>query len=896
MERTLVALLLNAGHAVTIEHLVDAVWPNPPATARHQIQDLVSRLRQILLDEGACASLISTQRAGYLLQADYDSIDAHTFDRLVASARQDAATRPDTAAAGLRQALSLWRGEPLAGIRGRRAEAAARAMQDRRLAVLQECLTLEMSLGRQYDAAAELYTLVARHPLRESLVAMLMQSLTATGRRGDALEAFRDLRKRLADELGVEPGPDIERLHHETLRYEAPLPLTSPMSLPLDTSGFTGRHVQLARLDALLDMTEPGATVPTILVLSGTAGVGKTTLAVHWARRVRGRFPDGQVYLNLRGFDPVGPPTEPAEALPVLLQMLRVPAAQIPATLQDQVDLYRGILAGRRLLIVLDNVRDPDQVRPLLPGEPGCTVVIASRNQLTSLVAIEGANPLPLDLLSTDEARELLIRRLGAARVAAEPDAVEDIIDRCARLPLALAIVAARAASHPGFALAALTSEPHSPGADLDAFDGGDHATQVRTVFSWSYQTLTPGAARLFRLLGLHPGPDIAPPAAASLAGTPPEQVRPLVAELARAHLVTEHIPGRFTFHDLLRLYAAELAHLHDGDTERRTATHRLLDHYLHTAHAAHHLMRPHREPVPVSPPQPGVIAESLANHGQALAWFTAEHAVLVAAIAHAGKVGFEAHTWQLALTLDEFFYRQGHWRAWVTTHRHALDAARRQAERSGQAHIHRSLANAHARLGQYHDAHIHFDQALDLFTELHDHTSQAHTLLGIAWLHARQHRRRQALDHARQALDLYRATGNQTGQANALNSVGWYHAQLGDHHQTLIHCEHALTLLQNCGDHLVEEAGTWDSLGYAHHHLGNYERAITCGQHAVDLYRKIGDRYNEADALTHLGDTHHATGNHHTAQTIWHQALTILTELQHPDAHQLHTKLDRTD
>jgi tetratricopeptide (TPR) repeat protein len=356
--------------------------------------------------------------------------------------------------------------------------------------------------------------------------------------------------------------------------------------------------------------------------------------------------------------------------------------------------------------------------------------------------------------------------------------------------------------------------------------------------------------------------------------------------------MVTEHAPGRYSFHDLLRAYAAELAHIHDRDTDRRTATHRLLDHYLHTAHSAHQLLRPQREPITVSPPQPGVTPDSLTDHTHAMAWFNAEHAVLVAVSAHAAKAGFEAHAWQLAWTLTEFFARQGHWHNWVATHRNALDAARRKADRLGQAHTHRGLAIAHARLSQNQDASAHFDQALRLFVELDDQASQGHTHLGIGWLLARQDRHSAALRHARRALHLYRATGNQGTLANALNAVGWYHAQLGEHQQTLVHCERALPLLRDSGEHRGE-AGAWDSLGYAHLHLGHYKQAIFCCQHAVDLYRKIGDRYLEADALAHLGDAHHATGDHHTARDTWRQALTIFNELSHPDADRLHARLD---
>jgi tetratricopeptide (TPR) repeat protein len=842
---------------------------------------------------------------GYLLEVRPDSVDLHRFGRLVHEAR--AIREPDLRSARLAAALDLWRGPALAdAVTGAGRDRLCGALEELRYTAIADRADAELDAGRHANLVATLSTLADEHPLRERIHGQLMIALYRCGRRADALAVYRRARRLLVAELGLEPGPQLRAIHAsiltDTIRHgtgtgqDAPSTAAPevPAQLPPDVAGFVGRTAYLRQLDAMLT-TGPGPTTPRIWVISGGAGVGKTTLAVHWAHRVREGFPDGQLYLNLRGFDPVGPPVSPAEALPVLLQMLHVRPTRIPTMVDAQVGLYRSVLARRRVLIVLDNVRDAGQVQPLLPGAPGCAAVITSRNELTSLL-VEGAHPLPLALLTTEDARELLVRRLGAARVAAEPDAVDDIITGCARLPLALAIVAARAATHPGFALAALAGEAHGPGGGLDAFDGGDHTIRVRTVFSWSYLALTPDAARLFRLLGLHPGPDITAPAAASLAGTAPAQTRPLLAELARAHLVTEHTPGRYTFHDLLRAYAAELAHTHDDEPARRAATHRLLDHYLHTAHVAHHLMRPHRDPIPISPPQPGVTPENPTNHAQALAWFTTEHTSLVAVAAHAAKTGFETHTWQLALTLDEFFYRRGHGHDWATTHRNALDAARRQSDRPGQAHIHRSLAVAHARQGRHDDAQAHFQQALDLFIALDDHTSQALTHLGIAWLHSHQDRHPKALDHARQALDLYHATGNRIGQANALNSVGWYHAQLGDHDQTLIHCAHALTLLQDAGDHWVEEAGAWDSLGYAHHHLGHHQQAITCYEHAVDLYRRIGDRYNEADSLTHLGDTHDATGNHRAARDSWHQAAAILAELDHPDADQVRAKLGSAD
>ena len=340
---------------------------------------------------------------------------------------------------------------------------------------------------------------------------------------------------------------------------------------------------------------DPGAAI-VITVITGTAGVGKTALAVHWAHRISDRYPDGQLYVNLRGFDPTGTAVAPAEAIRGFLDAFGVTPPQIPLSLQAQAALYRSLLAGRRVLILLDNAAEDDQIRPLLPGSPGCLVIVTSRNELRGLIVTEGAHPVDLDLLSTAEARQLLSRRAGESRVLAELPAADDIIALCARLPLALMLVAARAAAHPGFRLAALAAELREAGGSLDAFSGQDQATNVRAVFAWSYLRLSTPARRLFRLLGLHYGPDISTPAVASLAGMAREQIRPALAELARAHLVTERVPGRFAFHDLLRAYATELAGAHDSDDYRRAARRRMLDHYLHSAYRADELLSQFRD------------------------------------------------------------------------------------------------------------------------------------------------------------------------------------------------------------------------------------------------------------------------------------------------------------
>ena len=612
---------------------------------------------------------------------------------------------------------------------------------------------------------------------------------------------------------------------------------------------------------------------------------------MHWAHQVADRFGAGQLYVNLRGFDPTGSALDPAEAVRRFLDALDVAPRRIPAELDAQAALYRSLLAGRRMLIVLDNARDTAQVRPLLPGTPGCLVVITSRNQLTGLIATEGAQPIPLELLTSGEAHDLLAQRLGADRIAAEPAAVAEIITRCARLPLALALAAAQAMIRPDTPLRGLADELRDTQRRWHALAGDDPATQLRTVFSWSYHALAPDAARLFRLLGGHPGPDITGPAAASLTALPLPRVGSLLAELTRASLLTEHPPGRYAFHDLLRAYATELAHSVDPEPGRRAATHRGLDHYLHTANTANRLLSPARDPITLTPPQPGVVPEHLIDQQQALDWFTAQRPVLLAAVEHAASAGFDTHAWQLAWTMAVFLDRRGHWHDQVSTGHAAVSAAGRLGDPTAQALTHRALAVGYASLGRIDDARAHFSAALDLWRRAGDQAGQAsaHHHLGRLW--QRQGHLAAALDHARNALDLFQAIGHQRGQAQALNAIGWYHAQLGDHEQAVTACQRSLALHEELADR-SGQANTWDSLGYAHHHLGQHSQAIVCFQRALDLIRDLGDRYNEADILTHLGDTQHATGNHRAARGAWQQALALLDDLDHPDAQNVRARL----
>ncbi|MFC4533535.1 AfsR/SARP family transcriptional regulator [Sphaerisporangium dianthi] len=662
-----------------------------------------------------------------------------------------------------------------------------------------------------------------------------------------------------------------------------------PAQLPADLPAFAGRREELAQVLALLpDGNDPAAAV-VISAIGGMAGVGKTTLAVHWAHQVAHRFPDGQLYVDLRGFDPAGP-LDPAEALRAFLSALGVPTREVPPGLDARAALYRSLLADRRVLVLLDNARDSGQARPLLPAAPGCLAVVTSRNQLSGLVAGEGARPLTLDLLSDAEAHEFLSLRLGADRVRAEPAAVREIAALCARLPIALAVASARALTNPGFSLAAIAAELRAAHGSLDAFTGADGA-DVGAVFSCSYRALTPPAAKLFRLLALHPGPDVSASAAAALVGLPVRRTRPLLAELTRAHLLTEHVPGRYGGHDLLRAYAADRGQAEDSESGRRAAVQRMVDHYLHSAYRAARLFSSHRDAIPLPPPVPGVFPDDLADPEQASDWLTTEHAVLLAVIGSAADTGLDASAWRLAWAIAHFLGRRGHWHDLAASHRVALKAAQRIGDRTGMAHAHRGLARASADLGRHDEAMLHLDRALELFASAGDGVAQAHTHRNLSWVLELRERYEGALVHAQQAYDLFQAAGHRPGQAASLNAVGWYHALLGRHERALAHCRRALALLEELGD-LYGQADTLDSLGYALHHLGRYEEATASYQSALELYRRLGVRYAESDTLTRLSDTHLSAGRAEQARDALREALAGLDELGHPGAAPVRARL----
>jgi DNA-binding SARP family transcriptional activator len=528
-----------------------------PTTAVNTLQSHVSFLRRVLGSKAA----IRARPPGYLLDLAGDGTDVRLAERLFRQGQQSA--DPLRGAPHLQAALALWCGRPLADLAGLPwlGEQAER-LDLLYVQVKRAWFGARLAAGEHEALVPEIEQMVAERPLDEHGQAQLMLALYRSGRQAGALEVFQRLGRTLAEELGIDPGRELRDLEAAILRQDpaldapatvaglaqampkVPIPAQLPPAVPV----FAGRGAELARLDALLPRAAqegPGdGTAAVIVALSGTAGVGKTALAVHWAHRVAGQFPDGQLYVNLQGFDPGGLALEPSEAVRGFLEAFGMPAARIPAARSAQAGLFRSLLAGKRVLVVLDNARDVEQVRALLPGSPGCLALVTSRDRLTGLVATEGAYPLALDLLSAADARDLLARRLGPGRVDREPGAVDDIIAGCARLPLALTIATARAATSPGFPLAVFGAELRGATRALDPLAGGDLATDVRAVFSWSYRALSDPAAWMFRLLGLHPGPDISLAAAASLAAAQPGQARGALGELTQAHLLAEHTPG----------------------------------------------------------------------------------------------------------------------------------------------------------------------------------------------------------------------------------------------------------------------------------------------------------------------------------------------------------------
>ncbi|MET8148898.1 BTAD domain-containing putative transcriptional regulator [Actinoplanes sp. NPDC049668] len=859
----LAVLLVHAGQVVSVDRLAGQLWNHdPPPTARSLIQGCVAGLRRAL--RTGTAELI-TRSPGYLLRPGDGAVDAVRFEELAAAAA--AAESPGRSAALFREALELWRGSAFDGLGPEACRAESVRLAERRMTVLEQRIDADLADGRAADLVAELRTVIAEHPYRERLWAQLMTALHRSDQRAAALDAYRKVRGLLVDGLGVEPGPTLRELHRAILSEADPpaRPAGGPAQLPPAVSSFSGRAEQLDRLDELLG--RPGPAVP-IGMVCGSAGVGKTALAVHWAHRARSRFPDGQLYVNLRGYA-TSAPLRPIEALAGFLQALGVPADQVPPDAQHAAAMYRTLLADRRLLVVLDNARSADQVRPLLPGGSACVVLITSRDGLGGLVAQDGAAHLRLGVLTAPEAANLLELVLGA-RARAEAGAAAELARRCAYLPLALRIAAAHLTLHPRRTVAGY----------LDRFGldelAADDAT-VRVAFDLSYAGLDGPARRLFRRLGLAPGADVTVGDAAALGDLDPGVAARLLDRLACAHLIEEARPGRFAFHDLLRQYAAE----HNPPADRDAALARLYRRYVGLARSAAALLYPHMLLLPHLEPE-GTHAHPDAD--AALAWLETERANLVQAVQAAARGGPRRDGWVLADALRGAFHLSRHTTGWLTMAEAALAAATADGDPAGQAAAQQSLGTARRSTGAYADALRHYTEALRLARECGWAESEATNLgnLGIAC--RKLGRLSEAAGHLRSALAVDRRIGRGSGEANNLgNLAAVYHAmgRLPD-----AAAAYRAALRSNAEAGIVHgEALARTGLGQVGIELGRHDEARDHLDQALELYRRVGDRDGESVVRSVLATVECALGRPEAARRQAAAALAGAREVGDPQS-----------
>ena len=662
-----------------------------------------------------------------------------------------------------------------------------------------------------------------------------------------------------------------------------------PRQLPSAARHFTNRQVEQ---DWLTTMLLGPATSDRLLISSidGTAGIGKTSLAVHWAHEVRERFGDGELYANLRGFDPSAEPVHPRDALGAFLTALDVPPERVPEDVDARSALFRSLLHGRRVLVLLDNAHSAEQVRPLLPASPTCLVLVTSRNRLQDLVVREGAQRMTLDLLTPEESRELLVTHLGRDRLDAEPDATAALVEHCAGLPLALGVVAYRAAEEPGFPLSELVDELRDEQARLDALDAGGQ-TGVRAVLSWSYRRLSGESARMFRLLGLPTGEDIGLAAAADLAGTTQRQARAQLTELTRAHLVDQHAPGRYRFHDLLRAYAAECANTDDNADQREAALRRLFDHYLRTSIHVTKLHMGNATRFQPEPPESNVRGQSFDDEESAWIWWDTERINLVAAAQQASQHEYWEHCWQLPYSFFPCFHLRGETSDWIACLQTAIPAARELKDRQAAAHLLDDLGIAYKDRGNYPRSVECFRTARAIFEEVGDSFEIAHTLLALSEGCNDLEQHEEAAELSQQVLELLGSSGDSGHQAGARLAIANSSIHLGRTADAFPHLEEALRRHRESGDTLGV-ANTLRRLGDAHYKLGNIDSAITTYREAIELSYESGHKRVMAQTLRQLGESLHSNGELNAARECLEDALQLSEELQRSDVDKLRQRL----
>ncbi|WP_223199155.1 AfsR/SARP family transcriptional regulator [Solihabitans fulvus] len=872
----LVALLLRANRVVPVEQLIDAIWGDaPPGDTTTALQACVSRLRRALdsVEDGAGRRIVFA--TGYRLDVEPGELDLDVFREHVQRARTAAsADRLDEAAKEYRSAIGAWRGAPLADAPGSHFAADAARLAEEHLVAVEERIAVELDLGRHGEILPELRDLVVAQPLRARPRGQLMLALHRSGSRDDALAVFEDVRRTLADELGIDPSPELHELRQRILRADpalaAPAPRARPGTrndLPGDLIDFTGRDEELRRLLAALPAGHGGGTV-VIEAIDGMAGIGKTALAVHTAHRLVGRYPDAQLFIDLHGHTPDQDATDPADALDTLLRALGVAGREIPAAVDQRSALWRAELAGRKVLVVLDNAADAAQVRPLLPGTSASLVLVTSRRRLADL---DAARTLSLDVLPLADAVALFRQVVRDERPDAEREAVEEVLRLCGYLPLAIRIAAARLRTRPAWTVAHLLRRLAEDGRRL-----GELATEDRSVaaaFSLSYQHLDAAQQRLFRLLGRHPGPDFDAHAAAALGGIGHADADRLLGELTDVNLVQEPTAGRYRFHDLLWRHA--MATDREAGAEQDDPVARLVDYYLRTAHSGERLLDPNRPPIDLGEPVAGTEPRTLPDQLAALAWFDTEYPCLVAVRRLAAQRGWHPAVARLVWSTDNFHIRRGHHQDHLEARRAALEAMRQLGDPTRYAEAHRFLGHACARAGNYAEAVDQLQQALALAEQAGDVLGQAHAHGTLAWTWEQQGEDELALPHTSEALRLFRLLRNPIWEAAALNALGWLYGRLGRHDEALRHCEQALALCRQEGEQSLEGA-TLDSLGYLAHRAGRHEEALSHYRHAVALRRTIGNSYGEADTLSRLAEVLAALGRRAEADQALRQALDL--------------------
>ncbi|WP_181811057.1 BTAD domain-containing putative transcriptional regulator [Streptomyces ipomoeae] len=862
-QRGLLGLLaLQPGLSVGRDEIVDVLWDgSPPATCLNLVHTYVARLRRLLAPVNRAGqtsdAVLRRTRTGYLLHLAEGQSDAVEFTELAARA---SAEGPDEAFRSYAAALRLWRGAVLRDAPHQvREHPSAVALTRLRMSLVQSYADRALELGRPADALPELQQAAALDPLHEGVHARMMLALAASGQQAAALGLFGELRTRLDDQLGVTPGPEATDAHLRVLRMDLPrspaaasAPATSPVPpalLPYDIPFFTGRDEQLARLDALLFEQGSG-----ICALTGAAGVGKTALAVHWAHRARDHFPDGQLFMDLRGHSPRAAPLRSVEALVRFLLALGVASERIPGTPEAAADLYRTLTAGRRMLVVLDNAVDAEQVRPLLPGGPDCMVLVTSRHRLAGLAVHDGARRLAVDVFGAEESRLLLVRTLGRARVDAEPEAAAELADACGHLPLALRISAANLDHAPRRALKDQADELcEGDRLGLLSVDGDD-GSAVRTAFSLSYHALAAPVRRMFRLLALVPGPEIGVEAAAVLTGTTPREATRLLDQLSAAHLLREHRRGRYRYHDLLMLYADERLRLEETRTARESASARLYTWLLAAVNRCARLLYPGTQRMPGADEEPDGAATSqvplpdLADASAAARWLDVELPGLAATVHRAAAEDHPA-AWQLADGLRGCSWTRKHAVDWTAVGEAALAAARRAGQPLAEAAIHNLLGDAHAQQGHMDSAIAHYERLLALAeaADWPDGAATAHN--NISTVAQQIGRLRLAAEHLDQAMDIDRRNGLPQGHPVVLGNLAHTLRDLGRLREALDCHRRAKGLLPSLGSRMNQLLNRAD-LAEVHHLLGEPERARHHLDILLPLAREVGDQDTEAFVL----------------------------------------------